>query len=1103
MPKNMEDPFSACIYIGEPIQHKSEYDCLTAIYTVLKSLNSWSYIFANFHIEGRQIDFAIFTRNNILLIEAKGYTLPVSGEINGQWIQHGPYGTTKIGNAYNQALNAKNALRDGIQKKIHINSYPNAAVIISPIIPLGSKVTKGDFKVKVSDLNALSDIISQPSSATINQTECQLLANIFNLEAVSSLEAATDFNIFSIEKKYITYIKAFSELHSLNIKEYISDNYEVNKNTYNFPDIVLKTINNSNSILIKGPSGCGKTLLITKYALSCIEHDFIPIFISAKDFTGKFKNILDNEVNLLCNLSIVELIRTSRILGKIIIIFLDGYNECPISLQPQLTRSLKAFSLRYNAKIIISSQNNLAYHDLLKIDEIYVKSPTQEFKIILSKTSKNTDHSTHILNLLETANSGLEASLIGEIGNSLPLNASKFIIFETYARKKLNKFYQNGIEILSSLANYLVQRARFNISIREFDRLCKTNNIDIDTRKIVLESNLIKERGDIISFSHELFFITFTAESVIRENYNNIEKTISLLNSPRFNAAKIFIIGAIEDDFMLKEVLNYCTDPQIITACADGECGPIAQKIINEKIQYHLLNMCTEAKNIRFKIDKTGWLNISIDKDSCNPQLKDFESYLEVITKEILSGNYFNEILTAFENMDHTIQFFLEKNLPETKSKKKSLSDGVFANAYLHQKEISLTKLTNHIQLGFLSKYSKNKDIFYFSLESAWLSAKTLGQYYFLIKISKSIKSKKIIPIVTRLLDELINHPYHFQLELIDLCTHLKNIEDKYRLQIINTLDSALNKVNFILNSCIIEALNSLGALEQDKDNYLHMIHSEINSILRSDDTLSDELAWGIYSNQYDHPFSESYWEEVHNLDITSLKTLLIKACRGANKFNSFFIGSLIEDLSEINDQSVVSVLIPYTSLPPKDHCMPQGAIEAFVNAHEALGKFAVELPQQRGVIQTEADIALLACAELLYWIQRKISTPQNSLHTLNARSILLKYAKSASAAALYTITNQNFSSDAVSRKLFSAYPDFILEICRQALPSYNNQIYYFNNNYRNDSFNIAFFCIQTIGTLGSRDDLLLLKEFCDHKVLGISAIEAIKNIELKLYNIQ
>lgn len=1103
MTKNIEDPFPPYIYIGEPIQHKSEYDCLTAIYTVLKSLNSWSYIFANFHIEGRQIDFAIFTRNNILLIEAKGYTLPINGEINGQWIQHGSYGTTKIGNAYNQALNAKNALRDGIQKKIPINGYPNAAVIISPIIPLGSKLTKGDFKVKVSDLNALSDIISQPSSATINQTECQLLANIFNLEAVSTLEAASDSNIFSIEKKYITYINSFSELYSLNIKKYISDNYEFNQNNYNFPEILLKTINNSNGILIKGPSGCGKTLLTTKYALSCIKYGFIPIFISAKDFTGKFKNILDNEVNLLCNLTIVELIKISRTLGKVIIIFLDGYNECPINLQPQLTRSLKAFSLRYNAKIIISSQNNLAYHDLLKIDEISVKPPTQEFKIILSKTSKNTDHSTHILNLLETANSALEASLIGEIGNYLPLNASKFIIFETYARKKLDKFYQNGIEILSSLANYLVQRARFTISIREFDRLCKTNNIDVDTRKVILESNLIKERGDIISFSHELFFLTFTAESVIRENYNNIEKITSSLKSPRFNSAKIFIIGAIEDDFMLKEVLNYCTDPQIITACADGECGTIAQKIINEKIQSLLLNMCTEAKNIRFKLDKTAWLNISIDKDSCNPQLKEFESYLMAIAKGVANGNYFKEILTACENMDYAIQKFLKEYSIEAKAQKISLHDSVFANAYIHQKEISLTKLISDIYLKFLLKHSKDEVKFYLALDAAWLAANTLGQYYFLIKTTRFISSPKSYSVISRLCKDLLKFPYHFQLDLIYLCMHLPNIEDKYRLQIIDAFEFAANKVSFSLNSCIIDALNSLGALEEDRNKYLSIIQDEVNEILNHDDILSDESAWRFYSNQYDHPFSDSYGDKIQSLNPNNRKKLLIKACKGVNKSASLFLGNLIKDLMEFNDKSVVSALIPFTYLPPKDHWMPQSGIEAFVNAHEALGKLEADLPKLRGDIKNEADIALLACGELLYWAQRRIIDPQTSPYTLNARNTLLEHSTCASVAALYTIINLNFSFNSVLNDLLSKYPNLILIICRQGLLTYDKQVYYFNMAYNGEIFNIAIFCIQTIGKLGSRDDLLLLKEFCDHKVLGIPAIEAIKNIELKIYNVQ
>ncbi|WP_263445426.1 nuclease-related domain-containing protein, partial [Klebsiella oxytoca] len=105
------------------------------------ALNEWSYIFVNFHVEGRQIDLAVFTATTILVIEAKGYSLPVTGEINGPWLQHGPFGGKKIRNAYNQALDGKYALRNAIQKVTNIDSYPNASVIIAPNIPKGSRLT--------------------------------------------------------------------------------------------------------------------------------------------------------------------------------------------------------------------------------------------------------------------------------------------------------------------------------------------------------------------------------------------------------------------------------------------------------------------------------------------------------------------------------------------------------------------------------------------------------------------------------------------------------------------------------------------------------------------------------------------------------------------------------------------------------------------------------------------------------------------------------------------------------------------------------------------------------------------------------------------------
>lgn len=103
------------IFIGAPLEHQSELDSLKAAYAALMQSHCWAYIFANIKVSGRQLDLVIFTEITTLVIEAKGYTQPIRGDMNGPWEQFGPYGTKKIGNAYDQVLGAKNALRDEMQ----------------------------------------------------------------------------------------------------------------------------------------------------------------------------------------------------------------------------------------------------------------------------------------------------------------------------------------------------------------------------------------------------------------------------------------------------------------------------------------------------------------------------------------------------------------------------------------------------------------------------------------------------------------------------------------------------------------------------------------------------------------------------------------------------------------------------------------------------------------------------------------------------------------------------------------------------------------------------------------------------------------------------
>ncbi|WP_211467661.1 NERD domain-containing protein [Collimonas silvisoli] len=1086
------------IFIGEPIQNQSEHDCLRAVCEALAQIHSWAYIFANFHASGRQIDLAVFTEKTTLVIEAKGYSLPVRGGVNGQWEQFGPFGARKIGNAYIQALNAKNALRDEMQRMNQIDGYPNGLVVVAPIVPEGSTLTSGDFKVAVTDLDQLAQLLTRPSGALLTQDLGEVLARQLGLEAIVSADAALNDEILVAERSCETYLKAFGDFYEPLAAELVSDQYKCGVLEVGPPQVQSMVASGHAGVLIHGPSGCGKTLLATSCAISCVATGCIPIFVSAKNFDGELQRLLDREAALLNTRSASNLITAGRLLGKRVILFLDGYNECRDDLKLSLTRSLKAFALRYGAGLVVSTQQDLVRADLLMTKTVIVKRPSDELKVALARLEERADGAGNFRSLIQVASSGLEAGLVGQVGAFLPAGASRFALFDTYARTKLRTAAAEGIRVLSSFAETLVHRACFSLSVREFDRLCDSTNLDHEARQHLLRSQLLQVRGDRVSFIHELFFSAFSAEAAIRSANGDLTRIRAALGSPRFFSSKAFILGAIEDDRAVYEVLESLTDHDLLSACSRGECGAAAQSIVKRKTENMLEVMIAEAQSVRFQIIGEGWNSIAIDKRTFRHELTEFDSYLAAIGQGLMDGQYLDAVMAACRHMDQTITIFSNACAADAKAKKIPLRHEVFSAAYVMYREAAISRLINFIHSGGLSFHRQEGLGFGPALRAAWLRAETPGQFYFLIGLTKfSAHDKEAAQYVARLLRNVRSYPYHLQLDLIDFAQHLGDAEEPYREEIIDALQACLDKLGVMMNSIIFEALKRLGALEDDAYSYVPVIRDEIDNTLSTDSGESDLSAWRLFSCQFDHPFDSSYWDEIQGLDDSRRKLLLTKACRGAETPYLSFLGILIRQLSEFNDPNVASAIARWTALPEKQSCMPQDAVEIFINAHEALGHLGVELPQSRGEPTTAAEHALLACGELYYWASRiDLEAPQTSTYTDAARSILLDHSLCASAGTLQLTTSRMLSTDGARISLVKYYPDIYVAICREALKRRNQQVSYFEHGFLNNVDSIACFVIQVLGELGEINDLQSLRDFCDHEHYGISSLDAIKKIE-------
>ncbi|MCR0996752.1 NERD domain-containing protein [Serratia rubidaea] len=1083
------------LFIGERIEHISDREVLATVCDVLEKGTEWAYIFANFNVNGRQVDVAVFSATITLVIEAKGYTQPIKGGVNGSWTQIGSYGSRKLRNGYTQALDAKNALRDAISELFGaLSGYPNALLAIVPAIPSGSSLPLSDFKVATGGLDAIAVALRAMSGSLLSKEQCQALAAHLNLERVSGRDAAIHETVLLSERIVSSYESAFLEFHRPTGTLLVEDQYHLDDKLISASMILEMVLSSQSALLIRGPSGCGKSLLSARIATECIQVGVLPIHIQGKDFEGKLQKIIDVELRLL-GTSVRDLLRASRFLVRHIVLFLDGYNECPEPLRMTLTRSLQAFSLRYGAGIVITSQGTLARQELLPVEAILVSPPQLALKLQLAKLNQEDENFTNCQALLEIALSGLEAELIGQAAASLPAGASTFVLFDTVARMRLGNFATSGIRALSGFAEELISQTAFSMSIREFDRFCDATNVTNMTRDAVLKSRLVLQRGDRLSFSHEMFFYAFMAESVVRIACKDSERVQAFLRSPRFHGSKALILGAMEDDSTLRDILEKTTDRDILESCVRGECGETAGSIMKVKLDVLLAEMIAEASELRFLLNDEGWFGCSIEAGVSRSTLSKFEVFLPAIGWFLMQGVYLEQIMAACRVMDGKIAEANRDLYKEARDKNVPLRHATFGQAYVFDHKIALSRLVSFIHSGGL-RHTQGRELGD-ALNKSWNEASTYSEFYVLLGITRFTEQASwAASCVLDLLERLKSLPYHLQLAAVDFCAHLRNVDDAVKAKMIAVLKDSANKLGLFMNSIILDALKGLGGLDDEEENYRIVVLEEIESVFSESGPQADTEAWNIFSRQFDHPHESIYWEEVNNLASDQKRQFLFKALKGASTDYVSFVGILIHQLADFGDPAVSEAIEPWLRLPAKRYVIPQDTVEVFFAAHEAMGILGLPLP---ATVASSIDIdeTMRACGELAYWACRLSHRElESSPQTLGARTTLLAYSASASAGALWSSTSRMLSSDSARTHVAKSYPNTALAVCRDALINRGVQKTYHEHGLRNDLACIASFSIQVIGQFGGTDDLQYLRSICDDEGLGHAALDAIRKIE-------
>lgn len=306
------------------------------------------------------------------------------------------------------------------------------------------------------------------------------------------------------------------------------------------------------------------------------------------------------------------------------------------------------------------------------------------------------------------------------------------------------------------------------------------------------------------------------------------------------------------------------------------------------------------------------------------------------------------------------------------------------------------------------------------------------------------------------------------------------------------------------MSSRILEVLKSLGALEEDERQHVDKVRGAVR--WRLSDPENDRhrvLAYSLYSAEFDHPYSQEYWEVIHSPAANERKMLFQMAAHGADDM-LLYLDLLLIDLASFGDPAVGRCIARWTALSAKNSFLPHEAIETFMAAHLAPARLGCPLPDRRAEADGDWAEALLACGAILYWINRTDLSASQKRHACDAPvQVLVRHARGAELdvvrhceQALLECVEDLPGAEPVVRSIVNSFPSEVAEICRRALEGPTREVGYFQQTVPHDTRKNLKLALDVLARHGTCADLPLLRRYAEDPHLGERAVEAVRTLE-------
>lgn len=942
--------------MGAAIELASERAVLADMVGRLDRAHADYVIFANVQISGRQLDCVVATARSVTVFEVKQSRAPVRGAVNGHWARLDASGAWRpYGNAYQQALEGKNALRSAMSAIKPVgNFYPDAWVIFFGGLPVGSALTRGDFKVSVTALADFSaDFSNGSGKCPWGLEDWRQFAASLSLTRVTAQEAMASDHVRIQMDILQRYNAAVAQEYGREGDRWMAED--------DLPRALQQAAREGGGLAIVGPSGCGKTLMAKWLAARLAAADSPVFYFAAKDIAGDWAKAVRREIALLTDVEASDLLRAAAKGGRDIFFIVDGLNELTGS-DAGVLRGLRALARRYDAKIVITSQAPPPA-GLEGLSTVTVSRPSAGLKRRIAERAGGRLVDAAI-EFLEVIGSGFEAEMVGGVGAGLIGEATRLALIDQYVRARLGAHARAGAYGLRRLAVALHRDLAFSMAEARVDDFLRDAGIGFETCDALFAAGLLVRRVGRVSFAHEMLLNGSAAFGLAAEAADDPAALGARLSTPLLAPLAGEIITAIEDRRVCRGVLAAVSSPDLIAAAATRAYGHLVKSIAKELVLAAKVKCIAEIEAITLELDtespafpvrwcETGRRAWTPGELAC----------LGAIGQLATSADCLQDYLDLCWAMDARLLEERARIAPEAKAAKVGLRSPSFALAYYSfGSEIGFSRILHRGYRGWGREQS-------LPLPPLNVSDLSSGQLHFYLENRRSFfgaeepdRLAKELILVLR--NRFSQEPYHVQLAALHAVGLARQASEEALAELTQAIqDLDVAPTNWAIGSSVIDALKWLGALEEDAEGAREGIRAEIAEALV--DGADGSLALSVYTRMLDHPFDSIYCEEIYALEEHQRHTLYRRALGSVEITRSFSLKWICYEVLQLDDPADVDLFARFTSLPDRTNAFPQDEWNAFTKSLRFLGRHGALLPPSDGVEPRE--ICLKAIRVLIF----------------------------------------------------------------------------------------------------------------------------------------